>query len=707
MNSHVGNLTLLLFFTALLKSAALSTSAVVSLTGDEAASMSSRADQFCAPVPIRVPVCSKIRYNTTASFIAQDRVAFLLGNLQELVNTNCAPYLRLLACSVHLPLCNSDQSLLVRPCREFCSSVKGLCEAQLRRYGIEWPSHLNCDQLELEDNGSKKNLCLRPIEEEFNAQMMKKQPPPPHLPLPPPLSPQIVGASAGSGNGSGTVDSAATSTAPGSAVPDADWSSDAPKCSAAELPVGGVGGWCAKRCLSSYLFAKEDRDFADAWMLAWSVAAAACAILALVTFALEPGRFRYPERPVVWVAACHLVHAGAHLLRAALGPELACSRSSAALSGSRGELALVSRHAGQWCAAIFLLLYFSWLAGLLWWLALALCWHLSAARRWHHGLLAERTVWLHLLAWGAPLLLSVTLLVLHRIEGDELTHLCVVDGSRPADLLMFQVGNFADGHRTAARPRLLASALRSALLSAAAADSPFPADERRQDQRQADKSAGGGGAALSGSAEGASPEQRAARLSLFAFLFALPAACVLAANVYELAERRAGLKASQPCWPGPARSRQGVNSIAGCRLSSRPSAAVYMLKIFMSLTAGLPAGLLVWANWQSLSAWRAWLGRLTSRWTRRKQLPQTAQPQPPPPTRPLVPPPPQQPQPPLPPPPPVSHRQQRHYHVFNPAHSCSSSQQQYELHHAYATVDSVRCDSARSKRLHGCAVSDV
>ncbi|PAA66721.1 hypothetical protein BOX15_Mlig017100g1 [Macrostomum lignano] len=417
MNSHVGNLTLLLFFTALLKSAALSTSAVVSLTGDEAASMSSRADQFCAPVPIRVPVCSKIRYNTTASFIAQDRVAFLLGNLQELVNTNCAPYLRLLACSVHLPLCNSDQSLLVRPCREFCSSVKGLCEAQLRRYGIEWPSHLNCDQLELEDNGSKKNLCLRPIEEEFNAQMMKKQPPPPHLPLPPPHSPQIVGASAGSGNGSGTVDSAATSTAPGSAVPDADWSSDAPKCSAAELPVGGVGGWCAKRCLSSYLFAKEDRDFADAWMLAWSVAAAACAILALATFALEPGRFRYPERPVVWVAACHLVHAGAHLLRAALGPELACSRSSAALSGSRGELALVSRHAGQWCAAIFLLLYFSWLSGLLWWLALALCWHLSAARRWHHGLLAERTVWLHLLAWGAPLLLSVTLLVLHRIEG--------------------------------------------------------------------------------------------------------------------------------------------------------------------------------------------------------------------------------------------------------------------------------------------------
>ncbi|PAA75758.1 hypothetical protein BOX15_Mlig017100g3 [Macrostomum lignano] len=330
-------------------------------------------------------------------------------------------------------------------------------------------------------------------------------------------------------------------------------------------------------------------------------------------------------------------------------PELACSRSSAALSGSRGELALVSRHAGQWCAAIFLLLYFSWLAGLLWWLALALCWHLSAARRWHHGLLAERTVWLHLLAWGAPLLLSVTLLVLHRIEGDELTHLWRGGRLPPADLLMFQVVPMA----TALLLGLgfLASALRSALLSAAAADSPFPADERRQDQRQADKSAGGGGAALSGSAEGASPEQRAARLSLFAFLFALPAACVLAANVYELAERPRWTEslAAVLARPGCA-SRQGVNSIAGCRLSSRPSAAVYMLKIFMSLTAGLPAGLLVWANWQSLSAWRAWLGRLTSRWTRRKQLPQTAQPQPPPPTRPLVPPPPQQPQPPLPPP---------------------------------------------------------
>uniref|UniRef100_A0A1I8GQ53 G_PROTEIN_RECEP_F2_4 domain-containing protein n=1 Tax=Macrostomum lignano TaxID=282301 RepID=A0A1I8GQ53_9PLAT len=217
--------------------------------------------------------------------------------------------------------------------------------------------------------------------------------------------------------------------------------------------------------------------------------------------------FRYPERPIVWVSASHLLFAGAHLLRVWLGPQAA----GCAVGDPAGQQVYrVSRHAGHWCAVIFLLVYFAPLAGCLWWLLLTVCWYLCAARKWAHEAIQQRSVWLHLLAWGAPLLLSVSLLVLHRVKADELTHLCVVDPTDRVNIIAFVISP------TAACLAIGLGFLTSALCSSASV-------------RHSLKWSGNEGFRRL--------EKLMTKICLLSFLFVLPTGCVLAVSLYELAER--------------------------------------------------------------------------------------------------------------------------------------------------------------------------
>ncbi|PAA79450.1 hypothetical protein BOX15_Mlig015074g1 [Macrostomum lignano] len=525
----------------------------------------------CNPVDITVPMCKGLNYSSTSDHLAlgtQNDVATLLHQFSELIKARCAPFLRLFVCSMHLPFCNEQQHLLVRPCREFCFRIRGLCEPVMQTHGYGWPDRLACEPL---PSSKSKHLCLVPKHDEFNAELdnLKQRKYPfgvhhvgmedrPNRPLPPPPPPPPQQPPPRNRSG-------------------AESPSGARQCSAAEVRLGQEpNSSCAPRCHASLLFSAEDKQLASVWMTLWASLCLACTGMAVATFLLDSDRFKFPERPIVWVAVCYAVYSAAHLLRAFLGPDLACS--SHRLDGR--DRHLVSQYAGQWCAAVFLLLYSSWLAGLLWWLALTICWYLCAVKKWAHEALSAKSVWMHLAAWGLPLLLSVLLLVLHRIEADELTHLCVVDGSQPFNLVAFVIGPCAGS--------LL---LGLGFLTCGLCSSVTVRDSLK----------------WSGNLGFRRLEKLMTKISLFSFLFVLPTLCVLSAAFYELAERpgwAASLRAvlAKPHCAEASGLRLDLG--ADCSPERRPSSALYMLKVFMSLAAGLPAGLVVWVNGKSLEAWR-------------------------------------------------------------------------------------------------------
>ena len=62
--------------------------------------------------------------------------------IQESCSVDLLPFL----CSIYLPECPKPNQTIIRPCRSMCESAKEGCFSVLKRFGFDWPSHLNCGQ---------------------------------------------------------------------------------------------------------------------------------------------------------------------------------------------------------------------------------------------------------------------------------------------------------------------------------------------------------------------------------------------------------------------------------------------------------------------------------------------------------------------------------------------------------------------------------
>ena len=62
--------------------------------------------------------------------------------------------------------------------------------------------------------------------------------------------------------------------------------------------------------------------FAHVWLTVWASLSLASTTATFLTFLVAPARFKYPERPVVFLSLCCALHALGFLLRAAVGAEV-------------------------------------------------------------------------------------------------------------------------------------------------------------------------------------------------------------------------------------------------------------------------------------------------------------------------------------------------------------------------------------------------
>jgi len=61
---------------------------------------------------------------------------------------------------------------------------------------------------------------------------------------------------------------------------------------------------CLPRCRGDVTFRADDKRFAAAWQIVWASLSMTSSLVTLLTFVVDSARFRYPERPVVFVALC-------------------------------------------------------------------------------------------------------------------------------------------------------------------------------------------------------------------------------------------------------------------------------------------------------------------------------------------------------------------------------------------------------------------
>merc|ERR1719225_2160469 len=144
---------------------------------------------------------------------------------------------------------------------------------------------------------------------------------------------------------------------------------------------------------------------------------------------------------------------------------------------------------------------------------------------------------LHTLGWGLPAILTITALVMHQVEGDELTGVCLLGAQTDASLL----------HQLVIPHCIFLASAVIFFVSGLVGSFVSSSDASRQ---------------------------LMVRISLFFVLYTPAQACVVGSLVYEVIERK------------------GWREEAG----ARPNIEVFILRIFMWLIVGVISGAWAWSN---------------------------------------------------------------------------------------------------------------
>ncbi|XP_063243493.1 frizzled-4-like [Bacillus rossius redtenbacheri] len=470
-----------------------------------------QASRACEP--IRVEMCRDLGYNVTgmpnlAGHELQADADFTLQTFSPLVQYGCSAQLHVFLCSVYVPMCTEKVPTPIGPCRGLCEAVRARCYPVLQGFGFAWPAALNCSKFPAENN--HRHMCMEGPGE------------------------------GGAGRGPGVLPAVAAAAPPqlGPRAP----------CSQFARPALYVfdnrSGRCAQLCEAHVLFGPGDKRLAEVWLSVWAGACFVSSALAVLSFAVDGSRRRYPERPLAFLALCHALCSAGWGLRAAAGrSSVACAPDPAA--PGRWLLAQDGLSNAN-CAVVFLLLYYFGTAASVWWVLVCLSWMLAAGLRWSHERAQRHSTLLHLAGWGLPAVQTVAVLVLRDVDADELTGACSVGRQNSRSLLLLVL-----------LPQCCYLAAGCAVLVAGAARHRPSPQRRPQDAAAA-----------------------TTRLGVLAALYSLPASCVVASLAYELWLRDSWLRGD-----------------------GRPRLWVFLLRLFMSMVAGVTALVWVWSP-KTLRAWR-------------------------------------------------------------------------------------------------------
>ncbi|XP_072542711.1 frizzled-5 [Salminus brasiliensis] len=501
--------------------------------------------------PITVPMCKGIGYNLTYmpnqfNHDTQEEVGLEVHQFWPLVRIRCSPDLLFFLCSMYTPICLPDYKKPLPPCRSVCERAKRGCSPLMIQYGFEWPERMSCEQLPV--LGDPDRLCMDQNSSEATTLS-------PSFPKPTP-------------RGSSRHRATSKSAAPQKCDREC-------RCREPLVPIkkeshplynrvqtGSLPN-CALPCHQPY-FSQDERAFTAFWIGLWSVLCFVSTLTTVATFLIDMERFKYPERPIIFLAACYLFVSLGYIVRLLAGHEkVACGGS-----GDQRHI-LYDTTGPALCTLVFLLIYFFGMASSIWWVVLSFTWFLAAGMKWGNEAIAGYSQYFHLAAWLVPSVKSIAVLALSSVDGDPVAGICYVGNQSLESLRGFVLAP------------LVVYLFSGSLFLLAGFVSLFRIRSViKQGGTKTDKL-----------------EKLMIRIGLFTVLYTVPATIVVACLVYEQHYRPEWDRALG-CSCASERQQQGLG----------PDYAVFMLKYFMYLVVGITSGVWIWSG-KTLESWRRFVAR--------------------------------------------------------------------------------------------------
>lgn len=509
---------------------------------------------------IKIPFCLDIGYNMTTmpNLMGNDNQVEAKGRIQEfepLARVGCSPYVKYFICSIFVPMCSPHVEYPVLACRSMCEEAKKGCIGILSKFGYSWPDSFDCARF---PESSKGTICMKPTHGLNNTHPFFQ-------------------------NGTiltmimGNTNIKKASSTPTQTQSLASRSSNKTKCTNIKKFIYlDKNDLCLAKCGEDVYFDKTNKQFSDVWLLIWSTICFISTMVTVLTYLIDRTRFKYPERPIIYLAFCYNLYSVAYLIRLIAKAEaISCS--------ANGEHLIVDGLNTAGCSVVFLLLYFFGMASSLWWVLLTLTWFLSAALKWSQEAIASNSTYFHAIAWVIPTIQTITALSTRKVDADELTGLCYVGNQNVESLAGFVLAPLCV-YLVIGTTFLLAGFISLFRIRSVLKDRDTNTHKL---------------------------EKLMVRIGVFSVLYTLPATAVIACFVYEYSNMEA--------WRNDVQTNCMKELTDECNLATRPKEEIYMVRHFMSLVVGITSGMWVWSS-KTCQSWQLCYNRNFTKNHQRKPL---------------------------------------------------------------------------------------
>ncbi|KAM8722093.1 frizzled-7-A-like [Acanthopagrus schlegelii] len=506
---------------------------------------------FCQTISI--PLCTDIAYNQTImpnllGHTNQEDAGLEVHQFYPLVKVQCSVDLKFFLCSMYAPVCTVLEQA-IPPCRSLCERARQGCEALMNKFGFQWPERLRCENFPVHGAGEicvGQNTTDRdgPASDPTpNLPELVTRPPyvwtnqpfscPLQLRVPPYLSYHFLGA----------------------------------KDCGAPCEVSKPNGLM--------YFLEEELRFGRLWVGIWSVLCCMSTLFTVLTYLVDMRRFRYPERPIIFLSGCYFMVAVSYVAGFLLGDRVVCIDKF----GVDGYKMVAQGTKREGCTILFMVLYFFGMASSIWWVILSLTWFLSAGMKWGHEAIEANSQYFHLAAWAVPAVKTITILALGHVDGDLLTGVCYVGIYNVVALRGFVLA-----------PLFVYLFIGTSFLLAGFVSLFRIRTIMKHDGTKTEKL-----------------EKLMVRIGVFSVLYTVPATIVIACYFYEQAFRPQW----ERTWQIQTCKRFAVPCPAGNFAPLTPDFTVFMIKYLMTMIVGITSGFWIWSG-KTLQSWRSFYNRLNN-----------------------------------------------------------------------------------------------
>lgn len=331
---------------------------------------------------------------------------------------------------------------------------------------------------------------------------------------------------------------------------------------------------CGAPC-NNMFFNDDKLNTAKLWIGIWSAICLASTLFTVLTFLIDMTRFRYPERPIIFLSGCYFMVALAYVIGFSLDKEVvACNR----FPDQATALLVTQGTKKEWCTILFMMLYFFSMASSIWWVILTLTWFLAAGMKWGHEAIEANSQYFHLAAWAVPAIMTIAILAMGQVDGDVLSGVCFTG--------IFDV--------EALRGFVLAPLVVFLIFGTAFLLAGFVSLFRirtimKSDGTKTDKL-----------------EKLMVRIGIFSVLYTVPATIVIACYFYEQSFRDSWVTT----WYIEKTTQVPIAFSEGIGLEKhKPDFNVFMIKYLMTVIVGITSGVWIWTG-KTLNSWRGFSDRL-------------------------------------------------------------------------------------------------